>query len=215
MFSARANAAALVSCQPVKFEAVVADLAGPDETVERAQRLLQRGVRVERVRLVEVDRVNAEPGQRGLERPGEVPSGQPDAVRVGSHRETSLGGEHDGFGEVSRSVVEPTADDLLRDAGRVDIGSVDQGAAGLDETVQLRVRFGFVGFGAEGHGAERERQHHTAAVAKGSVVHSCTLGRSTDNAVWWASPACRATAGSSAGRCRPQGLSGWDGKVSS
>ena len=53
----------------------------------------------------------------------------------------------------------------------VHVRGVDQGAAGLDEAVELRVDAGLVGLRAEGHGAERERGHRAAAVAKGSVVH--------------------------------------------
>ncbi len=60
---------------------VVADLAGPDELVERPQRLLHRRQRVERVDLVQVHRVQAEPAQGGVQRPGQVARGQPGAVR--------------------------------------------------------------------------------------------------------------------------------------
>ena len=38
----------------------------------------------------------------------------------------------------------------------VDVGGVDQVAAGLEERVELGVASRLVGLGAEGHGAERE-----------------------------------------------------------
>ena len=60
---------------------------------------------------------------------------------------------------------------LLGDPGRIDIGGVHQGAAGLDEGIQLRVRSGLVGFRAECHGAERESGHGAAAAAEGAIFH--------------------------------------------
>src|SRR4029450_3603355 len=52
-------------------EAVVAALALPAEAAQRAQGLVERGDRVPGVRLVEVDAVQAEPGQRRVERAGQ------------------------------------------------------------------------------------------------------------------------------------------------
>ena len=83
-------------------EAVVVDLPGPDEAVERAQRLLDRRVRVEGVDLVEVDRVDAEPAERGVEGAGQVARRQPAVVGPGAHREAALGGEDDLVGHVAR-----------------------------------------------------------------------------------------------------------------
>lgn len=45
----------------------VADRARADGVVEKAQRLIERGVRIEGVHLVQVDRVDCESPQRGVE----------------------------------------------------------------------------------------------------------------------------------------------------
>ena len=45
----------------------------------------------------------------------------------------------------------------------VDVGGVDQVAAGLEEPVELLVRPVLVGLVAEGHGAQREGRHDGAA----------------------------------------------------
>ena len=170
--SSRARWTALVSCQPGEVgEAVVADPARAHEAVQRPQRLLQRGPRVPGVHLVEVDGVHAEPLQRRVERAGEVPGGGAAGVGRRLEREPPLGGEDDPVGHVAGSVGEPAPDDLLGDPGGVDVGGVDEGAARLDEPVELRVRPVLVGLVAERHRAEAELGDRTAAVAKGSVAH--------------------------------------------
>ena len=60
----------------------VANLARADEVVERPQRLLQVGQRVEAVHLVEVDPVRAEPAEARLASLHEVVPGLPHVVRV-------------------------------------------------------------------------------------------------------------------------------------
>ena len=97
-------------------EAVVGDLAGAHRVVEEAQRLLERGQRVPGVHLVEVDPLDPEPPERGVERVGEVAAREAEVVRARPHREAALGGDHHlrGLGRVR---VEPAADDLLGDAG--------------------------------------------------------------------------------------------------
>ena len=132
-------------------QAVVADLAGPDEPVEGAQRLGQRGPGIPGVHLVEVDRVDTEAPQRGVERAGEVARREAALVGARPHREAALGREHDAVGDLGRPGGQPAADDLLGDPGGVDVGGVDEGAARGDEGVELLVRAGLVGLGAERH----------------------------------------------------------------
>ena len=146
---------------------VVADLAGPDEAVERAQGLLQRRQRVEGVHLVEVDR--SRPRRRSeasrarvrcrVDRPGTVG----DVV----HREPALGGQHHRLGHVGRPRGEPAADDRLglaapsrrRRCRRACRRPRRTGRAGRGTTC-------LVGLGAEGHGAEAEVGDGAAAGAR-------------------------------------------------
>jgi hypothetical protein len=58
----------------------IGDLAGAERVVEEAQRLVQRGVRVEGVQLVEVDGVDPEPTQRGVQPLAQVAAGESGVV---------------------------------------------------------------------------------------------------------------------------------------
>ena len=60
-------------------------------------------------------------------------------------------------------------------AAAVDVGGVDQRAAGLDEGVELRVRARLVGLVAERHRAEREGRHGAAAAPERAVLHGHVL----------------------------------------
>ena len=56
-------------------------------------------------------------------------------------------------------------------AAGVDVGGVDQRAAGLDEAVELGMRSGLVGLGAEGHRAEAELGNGASTAAESAIVH--------------------------------------------
>ncbi|OEI67483.1 hypothetical protein Cus16_2920 [Curtobacterium sp. ER1/6] len=159
-------------------EPVGADLAGGHGVVEEAQGLLDRRQGVPRVHLVQVDVLDAEPLERGVEGDPEVSAGQPEVVRAVALREAALRGEDDLL-RLGRVRGEPAADDPLGLVARVDVGRVDEGAAGGDERVDDLVGGGFVGFAAERHGAEGQRRHRCPAVAEESVVHGrdATPGR--------------------------------------
>jgi hypothetical protein len=131
-----------------------ADLALADEVGERAERLLDVGVRGRAVDLVEVDPVGAEPAQRVLDGLDDPAPGAAAPVRVIAHRHEELGGEHD----VVAATLEGLADDLLGLAGRVDVGGVDEVDAGVKGRVDDADRVLVVGVapGAEHHRAEAE-----------------------------------------------------------
>jgi hypothetical protein len=116
-------------------EPVGADLARGDGVVEEAQGLLDRRQGVPRVHLVQVDVVDAEPVQRGVERQAEVPAREPEVVRTVALREAALRGE-DHLSGLRRVRRQPAADDSLRLVGGVHVRRVDQGAAGRDEGVE-------------------------------------------------------------------------------
>ena len=78
----------------------------------------------------------------------------PRLVGVLAHRHAELGGQHD----VVAAALERLADDLLRLAGRVDVGGVDEVDAGVQRAVDDADRVVVVGVapGAEHHRAEAE-----------------------------------------------------------
>ena len=134
----------------------VADLAGAHGVGEEAERLLDRGQRVPGMGLVEVDGVDAEAAQAGVEGAAKVGAGQAGVVRSVSHRKAALGGDdelvaHAGTGR------QPPADDLLGTPACVHVGRVDEVPATLDEQVELLVSGLLVALVAERHRAEALR----------------------------------------------------------
>jgi hypothetical protein len=125
-----------------------------DEVGERAERLVEVGVRVRAVDLVEVDVVGAEPAQRVLDLGDDPAPRDPAPVRILTHRAEHLGGEHD----VVATAFERLADDLLGLTGGVDVGGVDEVDAGVEGAVDDADRVVVIGIapGAEHHRAEAE-----------------------------------------------------------
>jgi hypothetical protein len=123
------------------------------------------------VRVVEVDRVDAEPAEAGLDAAA-------DAVARRALRglvRADLGGDDEVVGAATRR--EPAADDLLGLAAGVaglprgvDVGGVDEVAARCDVGVEELERGGLVGGPAEDVAAEGQGQHLQAA---GSEGHAC------------------------------------------
>ena len=155
----------------------VADLAGPDELLQRPQGLLQRRQRVVRVNLIQVNRLEPQPMQRGIQRAGQVARRQPGAVRRVIHRHTALGGQHHGLGDIGRAACEPAADDLLRPPAAVHVRRVHHRATGLDEAVELLVRPALVRLGTERHRPQAQARHRAAAASQHAIVHKATLPR--------------------------------------
>ena len=148
----------------------VAHLAGADEIVERAQRLLQIRQRVEPVHLVEVDRVGAEPAEARLAGTHDVVSRLPDVVRARRPCEVQLRRQD----HLVAPGAERLAEDLLGHADRVDVRGVDQ----VDPRVEAH-REQLTGLGdlrrahglepalaAEGHRPERQRRDPEARPAE-------------------------------------------------
>ena len=115
-----------------------ADLAGAHQIVERAQGLVERRERVEAVQLVEVDVVELQAAQAGLDLVDDMVSALAAAVGLLAHHAGGLGGDDD---LVARQFqrFERMADQRLGLAERVDIGGVDEVDAGV---VGLRDLFG-------------------------------------------------------------------------
>src|SRR6266511_1468055 len=124
-------------------QAEVPHLARFDELGHRADRLLDRRVRVDAVLVVEVDVVNAEPPERGVAR-------LPNVLRVAADAEAlairpadvaELRGQHD--------LVAPAGnrppDELLVREWPIHVGCVEEGHAELERAVDRRDRLALVG----------------------------------------------------------------------
>ena len=124
--------------------------------------------------LIQVNRLDAQPAQRRVQRPGQMPRGQPGAVGRIIQREAALGGQHHRLRGPGRPTGQPAADDLLRHPVAVHIGRVDQCAARLDEMVKLLMRARLVRLHPEGHGPQAKGRHRAAAMPQRAIVHGST-----------------------------------------
>ncbi|ENN85216.1 hypothetical protein RHSP_55170 [Rhizobium freirei PRF 81] len=95
-------------------------------------------------------------------------------VRAIAHREAALRGD-DGLARLGRTRLQPAADDLLRLAGAVDVGGVDEVAAPCEIIVEKPMRRGLVRFRAESHGAKAIGRDDGPAWAELAIIHSCLL----------------------------------------
>jgi len=127
------------------------------------------------VHVVQVYRVGTEPPQARVDAAHQGASRR--AMRSGRRREPPLRGD-DRIVDAS-ACRRPSPDDALGLAVGVDIGRVDQRAAGVDERVELTMRVGLVGLDAERHRAEREPGHDRPAAAQvgGREGRSTRAGR--------------------------------------
>ena len=151
----------------------VADLALVYEVAQRAERLVDVGVRVRAVDLVQVDPVGLQPAQRVLDLADDPPPGVATLVGVVSHRHVDLAGEHDAF---ALTCGERLANDLLGFAGGVDVGGVDEVDPGIERAVDdadaLVVILGAPL--AEHHRAEAQLADRDARASQDSVLHCCS-----------------------------------------
>lgn len=157
----------------------VADLARLDQVVQRLHRLLDRGVRVEAVDLVEVDVVGAQAPQAVVDLGHHRLAGESGAVGPGAHPAVHLGREHDvvAAGEIGQCL----ADDLLAGAVGVHVGGVEEGDAGLQRLPDQRTRGRLVegplvrapvGH-AVGHAAQADPRHVQTRRTELHVLHRC------------------------------------------
>ena len=115
------------------LRADVAHLAGADEVVERAQRLVDGDVGLRAVDLVEVDVVGLQAAQAGFALLDDVAAAVAHVVGAFAHHAVHLGGEDD---VVALAVaLERLAGDLLAAAAAVDVGGVEEVDAGVEGAV--------------------------------------------------------------------------------
>src|SRR3954454_18574929 len=134
----------------------VANLAGAHEVGEGAEGLVDVGVELGAVDLVEVDPVGAEAAQAVLDLGDDPAARVAELVGVVAHGPVDLGGEEDA---VAPPAGQRLADDLLGLAARVDVRGVDEVDPRVERAVDDRDGLVVVGVapGAEHHGSETER----------------------------------------------------------
>ena len=99
-----------------------ANLALVDQVGQRSERLVDVGVGVGSMRLIQVDVVGPEPAQAVLDGGHDPAPRVPQCVQAGAHLVVELGGEH----HVVAPPLQSAADDLFAAAERVLVGGVDE-----------------------------------------------------------------------------------------
>ena len=147
-----------------------ADLAAVDQVRQRGQRLLDVGVGVRPVDLVEVDVVGLQAAQRVLDLGHDPAPGVAPLVGVIAHRACTLGRQDD----VVAASLERLAHDLFGLAAGVRVGGVDEVDPGVQRLVDDADRVVVVGVadGPEHHRAERVGTDLDAGPAEGAVLHA-------------------------------------------
>ncbi len=151
-----------------------ADLAAVDQVRERGQRLLDVGVGVRPVDLVQVDVVGLQAAQRVLDLGHDPAPGVASLVGIVAHRRRTLGREDD----VVAAPLERLADDLFGLAAGVHVGGVDEVDPRVQRLVDDADRVVMVGVadGPEHHRAERVGTDLDAGPAEGAVLHAAPPG---------------------------------------
>jgi len=98
--------------------------------------LLDRGVRIEAVNLIEVDVVDVQPPQGCIDLFHDCLAGQPGPARSVMHLAEELGGENDVL--AVRVPREGASDDLLGSSEAINVGRVPEGDAELDGLAEDR-----------------------------------------------------------------------------
>ena len=127
-------------------QADVQDLALGDQLGQGADGVLDRGVRVDPVLVVEVDAVGAEPLQGALDRGADVRRAAVEhaGAAAGVRDEAELRRQHD----LVAAALEGAADELLVGVGAVDLGGVDVGDAQVERPLDGADRLGVAAVGS-------------------------------------------------------------------
>ena len=154
----------------------ITHLALADQSVERGDRFLDRGKAVPLVDEINVDDIGLQPLQALFALTDQMVARQAFVVRPAADPHARFGGDQQ---VVLALAAERLADDLLRQAVRIDIGGVDEVDAGVDARVDHPLGFGKIAVAdrceracaAEGHGAQSQCRNLQAGTAKGAVFH--------------------------------------------
>ena len=109
----------------------VSPASSAHEVRQRSERLVDVGVRIEPVELVDIDVVGLQPAQRRLDRVGQPAPRTALHVHVVAHRQVRFGGEH----YTVASALQRLSDDLLRLTAAVSVGGVDKVNPGVQRLV--------------------------------------------------------------------------------
>ena len=124
-------------------DADVAHVALAHQLVERAHGLLDRRGRVEAVDLVQVDVLELQPLQAGLDAVEDVAARRAARVRPRAGVAEDLGGDDHAVAR-HLQVLQRLAGDLLRHAARVHVGGVDEVDAGVDRLADQALGIGLL-----------------------------------------------------------------------
>ena len=130
----------------------VADFAFAHEVVERADNFLDGRDLVPAMEPVEIDKIGAEPLERGFERAVDIFAAIAAGIGIsllGAQGE--FGGQRDLVAEVA--LANEFADEFLALAIGVAVGGVDEVAASVDVMIEDGLVIAPAPFGAEGHGS--------------------------------------------------------------
>jgi len=114
----------------------IADLPRPHEVCQRVDRLLELGVRIVAVELVEVDPVGAQAPEAVLDGEDDPAARAAPLVRVGAHRRRELGRDDHAVAPSRERLPQ----DLLGLAGGVRIGGLDEVDAGVEGGCTIRLQ---------------------------------------------------------------------------
>ena len=142
-------------------------LAAAHQVVQRAEGLVDRGVGIGAVDVVEVDAIGLEALEALFDLADDVPAVVARVVDVLAAAAVDLGAEH-GVVALARG-LQPVADDGFALAVVVDVGGVDEVAARGVVGVEDGVGSGGVGAAAEHHGAQADRVDLDSGAAEGAV----------------------------------------------
>jgi hypothetical protein len=150
-----------------------ADLAGAQQGLDGAQRLLQVHAGVVAVQVVQVQVVGAEPAQAGLARALDPAARVTRAVAPLTHGVAELAGQHP---VLARAAAQQFAEHRLALAEGVDVRGVDEVDAVIARVRQDLARLGGGGLVGEHHGAQAQGGHFERAAAEAAVLHSGLRG---------------------------------------
>jgi hypothetical protein len=163
--------------------AEVARLAGADHVVQRLHRLLDRRMPVPAMDLVQVDVVQAEPSERGVDRREDVLAREAAAVRARRHLEVDLGRDHELV--AGEQLRQEAAGDDLASTLRVHVGRVEEGDPALDGAPDDRLGGGLVqhpgtrgGPGVVAHHPEAHARDVQADCPQSHLLHPADPKRS-------------------------------------
>ena len=151
----------------------MADLALPDQIVERAQRLLDRYRRIGMVQLIEIDPIGLQAAQARLDRHHDVAAGCTLARALVIHRRPELGGEDD--------VLPPGPENLAKQRFRsaapaVAVGRVEQRDAEVERLVDDGAGLFEIAADAEIVASEPDRRNQKPGRPERAIVHGALSG---------------------------------------